>query len=143
MKKVFFLGALVASTLLVGCIDESELEGISDSDPEETLGEVSAALASGCSHTSFVWTTSSGTVVNGQGAVSCNAKHPKIVVDVGLRRDGTLVRQASAPPCFDATSCSVRVNHPNPAGTQQWCAPSRAGSEGILDHNANTHCRIE
>ena len=135
MKKPFFLGALVASTLLVGCLDESELE----SDPAETLDEVSSAIASGCSHTTFTWRTSANSRANGQGAVSCNATQSRISVDVTLKRNGTNVAVALNDRCFNTRSCSVRVSHPDPAGSQQWCTQSRAGTP-IIDHTAPQHC---
>jgi hypothetical protein len=138
MKKLFFRGALVASILLVGCLDESELEGIedvSDSDTVETPGEVSSALASGCSHTSFVHKPSQ---VQGQGAVSCNAVRSEIFVDVMLQRNGTNVRFASQR-CFDSRSCFARANHPDSSGSQRWCAVTFAGTP-IVDHKAPTHC---
>ena len=138
MKKLFFIGALVVSTLLVGCLDESDLEGIedsSDSDPAETLSEVSSALASGCSHTSFV---SKPGNVQGQGAVSCNNPQLQINVDVVLTRNGTNVARSSNR-CFDTRSCFTRAQFPDSSGSQRWCAPSLAGTP-ILDHRAPTHC---
>ena len=138
MKKPLFLGALLASVVLVGCLDDSELDDIeqpSDSDPAEMLGEVSSALASGCSHTSFVHKPSQ---VQGQGAVSCNAIQSEINVDVMLRRNGTNVRHASSR-CFDTRSCFARANHPDSAGSQRWCAVTLAGTP-LFDHTAPTHC---
>jgi hypothetical protein len=139
MKNLFFVGALVMSSLLVGCLDESELEGIedsSDSDSEETLSEVSSALASGCTHTSFV---SKPGNVQGQGAVSCSNPQSRIRVDVELRRDNRIVARSLNDRCFNTRSCFTRAQFPDSPGSQRWCAPSLAGTP-ILDHRAPTHC---